>query len=178
MSETGSGWEGILEPGERILWQGRPDTRLVFPPERKGGFWAGIGLAVIGLLQLSVLRQADLEITLWPYALIPVGLGAAIVAVQPFWTRMRRRRTWYTLTDRRAFIATAMPLRGKRLQFWPVNGDAPLILTEGDPASVWFAEERKKRDNGRVHVIPIGFERIVDAKEVAEQMRALRQDGR
>lgn len=178
MTETGSGWEGILEAGERILWQGRPDTRLVFPPERKGGFWAGIGLAVIGLLQLSVLRQVELEINLWPFALIPVALGTLIVAVQPFWIRMRRRRTWYTLTDRRAFIATDMPLRGKRLQSWPVQSDAPLILTEGDPASVWFAEERVKRDNGRIHVIPIGFERIADAAEVAEQIRALRKAGR
>lgn len=175
MTEPGNGWDGILESDERILWQGRPETRLVFPPERKGGFWAGIGLAVIGLLQLSVLLRVDLEITLWPYALIPVGLGAAIVAVQPFWTRMRRRRTWYTLTDRRAFIATEMPLRGKRLQSWPVDGDAPLILTESNPASVWFAEEREKRDNGRVHVTPIGFERIADAAEVVEQMRELRE---
>ena len=24
-----TGWEGILEPGERILWQGVPDWRLL-----------------------------------------------------------------------------------------------------------------------------------------------------
>jgi hypothetical protein len=171
------GWDDILEPGERILWQGRPDASLVFPPERKGGFWAGIGLAVIGLLQLSVLRQVRLEITLWPFALIPVALGALIVAGQPFWTRMRRRRTWYTLTDRHAFIATDMPLRGKRLKSWPVDGDAPLTVTRGEPASVWFAQKREQRDNGRVHVVPIGFERISDAAEVARQMRALRGEG-
>ncbi|WP_101065538.1 aspartate carbamoyltransferase catalytic subunit [Roseovarius salinarum] len=171
-------WDEILEPGERILWQGRPDTRLVFPPERKGFFVFGLILVAIGVIQFSVLRRVELDITLWPYTLVPVALGLAIVGVQPFWTRLRRRRTWYTLTNRRAFIATDLPVLGKRLKSWPVKSDAPLVLTEGAPANVWFAERRTRTDSGRIRVTPIGFERIADAKDVAEQMRTLREEDR
>lgn len=179
MSEPRS-WDEILEPGEEILWQGRPDTRLIFPPERKGTMVLGLLLVVVvvGVPPIMMLRIMPIETM--PTVIIvalgfPVALGLALVLGQPFWTRHWRRRTWYTLTNRRAFITTDLPILGKRLQSWPVKSGAPLIVTKGKPPTVWFAEKRF-RSNRRTRITPIGFERIADAQKVARKILALREE--
>ena len=180
MSEAQT-WDEILEPGEEILWQGRPDTRLFFPPERKGTLVAGVLIMAFGAAPLiSGLRARP--IAEWPPGmplifgsvfLSIVAVGLALVVGQPFLIRRRRRRTWYTLTNRRGFIATDGAIFGKRLKSYPVVSDAPVTVTKGQPATVWFARDQYDSD-GRTRFEPVGFERIADADFVAEKIRALR----
>jgi len=108
-----------------------------------------------------------------PFFLFPVAVGLALVVGQPLWIRQRRRRTWYTLTNRRGFIATDGAILGKRLKTYPVVSDAPVTVTKGEPATVWFARDQYYSD-GRTRFEPVGFERIADARQVAETIRTLR----
>ena len=40
-----SSWENILDPGERILWQGRPDGAVVFRIQNAVTFLFGLAFA-------------------------------------------------------------------------------------------------------------------------------------
>ncbi|EYD74730.1 hypothetical protein Rumeso_03683 [Rubellimicrobium mesophilum DSM 19309] len=50
-----------------------------------------------------------------------------------------RRRTWYTLIDRAAYIAT--DLRSRKLDWHELRADLPLELEDGERGAVWFDEK-------------------------------------
>jgi hypothetical protein len=85
-----------------------------------------------------------------------------------------RSVTWYTLTDGTAFIATSV-LGQKRLASYPIAAMPFLVLEDGAPGSILFAEpppgrrQRTQTSPGRV-----GFHRIANAREIYRQMRGLR----
>ena len=101
-------------------------------------------------------------------------VGAGMVWGAIWWPSFRRRRSWYTLTDRRAFIATDLPIQGRRLQSWPINRGTRLELREGPPDSVFFATRKKRGRNG-TYTVPVGFERIPDGKQVLRLMRDIQK---
>jgi hypothetical protein len=166
-----AGWEGILDPGERILWQGRPDGRIVI----RGVEWilVAFGAVFAGIALAYMIGMAEAGGP-WPFGLIHFAAGVAVAAGPPLWSAYRRRRTWYTLTDRRAFIATDTRFTGRTLRSWPIRPDTPLMLEDGNPPSLWFGSEpiRTKRGMSRA---PIGFERIADAPAVMALMRGIQR---
>ncbi|RVV98350.1 hypothetical protein EKE94_05340 [Mesobaculum littorinae] len=169
------GWEGILDPGEEILWQGRPDGALVLS--------GGLGRSVFGLaftaVSVLILREiaADGPPLAMLWALPFLGIGLYMLAGRFAWDALRRRHTWYTLTDRRAFIATELFGR-RRLNSWPIRPDTPVTLDPGPPDDVWFAEDWReirhhdRRDRGHRHSRPrrvrrrVGFRRIAEGRRV------------
>ena len=102
MADTSdTSWDGILDPGEKILWQGRPGTRIALTSQDYaimgvGGVFTGFALYWMA----APFRQGD---RFWMFGLLhfSVGLGIALwpLTGAPF----IRSRSWYTLTDRRAF---------------------------------------------------------------------------
>ena len=153
-----AGWEGVMVPGERILWQGRPLRRIgwarVIP-----GMLAGLVLAVAGIV-LSGLTGG---------VLILAGLGLAAAA---FWAERRRiTGTAFTLSTRAAYIARPHPWRGKRLETFPITADMPLRLVGGDKAGgVIFANRLRGTKTEE-----IGFQGILDAPEVFAILRNARE---
>lgn len=183
-----AGWEGILDPGEVILWQGQPQARFdwtqLFNSRSAFGFifagfsvfWmvAAWGTTRIGL---SLVPDASFMAFLMPLFGLPfllLGLNMAFGPQLMAWAR--RKGSWYTLTDRHAFIA--VELLGKRsLERYPLGPQMHPALEEGFPGSVWFATAGPETGLGHrwggVMSLPsfdglnrIGFEAIPEARTV------------
>jgi hypothetical protein len=166
-------WQGLLEPGERILWQGRPDAhpdwRMLSVQRTVLGAVFAI-VALIWIVQASTLAGGGGLVTL--IGLPFLGLGLYQLGGHVLWDAFRRARTWYTLTDRRAFIATDLPLRGKRLQSYPITRDTLLSFDDAPLASIGFAfapVPLKRTTRLRM----IGFERIADGRAVYALIRGV-----
>ncbi|WP_114965751.1 hypothetical protein [Alkalilacustris brevis] len=174
---SGDDWSEVLEPGEKLLWQGRPH----------GGYllrWGHVPLMLVGALFLAVAFSRTPEaLAAWhnddPARAEMAGTAAALGAlglfflVQPSLADMLRRRgTAYALTDRRALIETSF--MGIALLAWPITGDSPAIHQRGRPGSVWFAMHRPPRDlksrlssyGQSLRPRVIGFECLPEAEQV------------
>lgn len=167
-----AGWGGILDDGEAILWQGRPDGAVKF---KVAHLLSGLfGLIFAGFALVWMVMASSAGGYFWMFGLIHFFVGLSIGIGPPFWNAWRRRHTWYTLTDRRAFIATDIPLRGRRLASYPIDGDTVLDYQSGDLDTIYFAHEMRRIKNGtRRH--DIGFERITGGAEVYRTLRDIQR---
>ncbi len=187
-ADVPEGWEGILLPGERILWQGRPDATadwsLLFHARSLFGlFFAGfaafwIATAATMLSDTGSSSPSLLFRLLFPLFGVPfvlVGLGVIFGPLRA--DLAERRGAFYTLTDRAAFIATTR--RGvRKLDRYPLDEGLRPVLEEGDPGTVWFGEKAlatqrvwqgtgsARRYGGGTAVQRIGFRRVSDARQV------------
>lgn len=101
-NEAGS-WEGILDEGEEIDWQGAPVQGLYRELGRRETLAAVAATAGgITLLPFTLGRSPDMA------NVILVFLAWGVIAALAYHARSlwNRRRTFYTLTNKRAFIAT------------------------------------------------------------------------
>ncbi len=167
------GWEGILDPGEAILWQGRPDGKVAWRIGHVFSFLFGLAFAGFALFWMVMASQAGGGF--WMFGLIHFFVGLGLAFGPPFWSAWKRRHTWYTLTDRRAFIATDLPMRGRALKSYPITKSTALDYQAGEPATIHFAHEYRSTKNGSRRV-PIGFERIEGGAEVYRIFRHLQQE--
>lgn len=146
---TPDGWQDILAPGERILWQGRPQARPDWAAliSGKGGvtgslfglFFAGFALFWIVQAASMTARAEGPLARLFPLFGLPflvVGLNLVLGPALRPWAGLRG--TWYTLTDRNAYIATRR-LGRRNLQRHPLAPGMLPALEDGSPGSVWFA---------------------------------------
>lgn len=165
-----SGWEGILDKDEHIFWQGRPVAGLSFQNTDMAG--AAMGIFFMGFSIFWMNMAANITGSfdsgapkLFPLFGIPfflIGFYNAIGHV--FWKAYLRSKTHYTLSNKRAFIATDHPGKGKLLQDYTIESNTDLILKIGPPDSVWFAGRK------------IGFHRIEDGRAVHKMMRQIQKD--
>jgi len=176
---SASGWDGILDPDEKILWQGQPDGK--FRLRGKNIVLSLFGIVFLGSSVIFlVMAAASAPAQGGPAGLMFVLFGLPFVLVGLYlvfgihWADMAgRRKTHYTLTNKHAFIATAFLV--KRLKSYPINADTVLELRPGSPGSVIFAEEIVRSSNSSTRRA-IGFELIPDAQKVYALMRDV-QDG-
>lgn len=175
--EIPHGWAGILTPGERILWRGRPDGAIAWDAFRPGR--ALFGLAITGFAALWT-AGALAAAPPGAFVLIPLaaglfffGLGLRHAGLHLVWDAYRRRHSWYTLTDRRAIIATEI-LGRKRLASYPITLDSPLTLAEGNPGDIWFATTWRNTKSGSRRQ-RIGFERVAEPRMVYDLMRQVQR---
>jgi hypothetical protein len=169
------GWQDILEGDEKILWQGRPTNRFRIKPSQIMMFLFGIGLSGVAVYWMNTIAQTGGSY--WMFGLGLFFVGIAVGAGPIIIDNIQRKNSWYTLTDRRAFIGTDMPVVGRRLQSYPINNSTFLDFRSEDPPSIYFAVEYLR---GKYEPLPIdiGFVGIPDASEVLRLMRTLqtRQD--
>ncbi|MBS0126354.1 aspartate carbamoyltransferase catalytic subunit [Thetidibacter halocola] len=170
--QTPTGWEGLLDPGERILWQGRPATLI-----RVGGgdiLMMVFGTIFAGFALFWMVMAAQGGGPFWLFGTIHFSLGLGIVLWPVLGRPFVRSRTWYTLTDRRAFIARDLPLKGRDLKSYPVTPDNGLVFRDREPGSVIFASEwRVGRKGG--YETRIGFHDIAEARQVYALMRQVQR---
>lgn len=167
------GWEDLLEPGETILWQGHPEPGITLRPIRPAQIAMGLVMTGFALfwtaMTVSMTRAGHAPWffrNVFPlFGLIFVGAGLHMAGGYALTRAIARRFTWYTLTNRRAFIATNLPWQGKRLKSCTISANAPLDYDGDDPGTLWFASETR-RGNRRSYCVPIGFERIAEARKV------------
>lgn len=126
--EAVEGWEGILAPGEELLWQGQPESGFDFWGESPldiafGMTLTGGPLAPIGLL--APILGAKVLI------FVPVlVIGLWMLVGKAAWRSYRLRRTWYSLTTARVFVATAR-LGRQRLHEFPLTPATEVTETDG-----------------------------------------------
>ena len=130
--------EKTLKEGERVLWQGRPDGRIVFSTLNVGVSVFGFVLAgymLVGFL----LRDPDVGsfgviVALFCVIGIALGIGSMV------WSAFVRRRSWYALTNHRAFILTDLPVQGRKLLYYPILPGTQLDFRDGRLPSIIFAQ--------------------------------------
>lgn len=177
------GWEDILDPGEEILWQGRPEARFDWTRILSFRLIAGLPFTGFALLWICMASGAGIGLP-FPVNLIFIAFGLTVLFIgltlcfgAPLGRWLRLRGSFYTLTDRHAFIATEI-LGRRRLQRFALNSGLHPALEEGLPGSVWFATRSwdvvsltRGSLIGFVHSIgifgeKIGFEQIPESRTV------------
>ena len=168
MTTTPARWEDILDPGEVILWQGRPDG--LFHLDATSIIMGLFGAAFAGFALFWMVMASAAGGWFWMFGLIHFSVGIAIMAYGPIGRPFMRRHTWYTLTNRRALIATDLPVLGKRLHSYVITSDTPISMIETDLATINFATKQVRTKRG-IRTDDIGFERIADGRKVMSLMR-------
>jgi len=172
-----------LQPGEVLVWAGRPDPAVLAQarlPQRVRGL---LGLAVIAaFLWLSFIPN-------WPdgYRGVLLAIFLAAAALYACWLvaapRVARRaagHTLYAVTDRRVLIREDWPFARER-SYGPADLDDPLVKPVAPPlpeglASVAFVHrklpwwERRAGSGYRIEA----FHGIAGAQRVAEHLNSLR----
>lgn len=173
-------WADILDEDETILWQGQPEPgpELAIPGP-------GMGLFALFWLGTGAIWVADLPYS-WPFALIHLGIGAGALGTAWVWQPLVRRHTWYSLTNKRAYIATDLPFQGKRLRSYTLDGDNRVTLEGGPLYTVHFItvlltqqqDMREARSRLRQPLIRQrhGFERLRDGQQVYHLIRDIQAD--
>lgn len=161
-------WDGILAEGERILWQGQPSSRISPKPGQIGESLFGLffmGFSVIWMRTAYAISGGPI----WLFGLIFFFIGAYNVFGKYLWQSYERGHTWYTLSDRTAYIAKDSPLGGRSLSSYPITPDTALDFAEGTTSAIYFASETY-RVNGRARTAKVGFENLADGRAVYDKM--------
>ncbi len=139
-------WPSQLEPGERLLWSGRPTPvmrPMLHAPMERGARIAvslvcgGLGLATLFLL-LPAARGDPLFMA--PVLILAAGLFLAVWyfnAGKILIDRAMLARTRYALTDRRAIIARRVFGRTFSISF-PLSRMTPVTWNRAAPGHVIF----------------------------------------
>ena len=181
----------MLEPGERLLWQGRPDATFTMAGSGEwGSILVGVVVAaIVGAFAVMAARDGQ---SMPPAAMLVLGaLSLAIAVAGPFYSAFERRNTWYALTSQRAIIyfdagPLGPDLRGYAVRLADVV-DSPargyrsvqvayMSSVQAFDDGRWQpAEQRPRSGMGRRRRDwPVAFERIADADHVAELASAVR----
>ncbi|MEP4196653.1 MAG: aspartate carbamoyltransferase catalytic subunit [Aliishimia sp.] len=161
-------WAGILDADERIVWQGSPAPGLRLEwesPILPLFFTVFTGFSIFWMAIASMAGGF-----FWMFGLLFFGAGMYNLVGVHFWKAYLRRKTFYTLSNKRAFIATNAG-RKRQLASYPIVEATTLELQfSGPKADIYFAKETKKTNNG-TYEIAIGFEHIENGQDVYALMR-------
>lgn len=159
-----------LDPGERVIWQGRPVPRR----GRDAGRWFWLIFAAIfggvGTVFLAIaLAATQLRLVFLPVGAVFLAI-AAVSLILPRWFEARRVAALrYLLTDRRALVAA-----GERLRAWPITPHLIRDMRLGSPGSLVFDRETTAMTiNDEVVLRDVGFIDIAEAEEIAQIIRRL-----
>ena len=165
-----SEWKNILSAGENILWQGAPDRSFHVPP--KNLFLVIFGLFFAGFALFWMTMAYSAGGTFWMFGLLHFSVGVGIIMAALFGGTYKRRHTFYTLTDQNAYIATNLPIVGRKLNTYRITDTTPISYAPGHLATVHFATKQVRTKNG-YRTVDIGFERIEDGGDVYRLIRQL-----
>ncbi|MBW6417871.1 aspartate carbamoyltransferase catalytic subunit [Celeribacter sp. PS-C1] len=129
------GWADILHPNERVLWQGQPDQKIQ---------WRGPGLpfAFFGVVfagfALFWMVNAFLAGGFWVFGLFQFITGLSVAFAPLLLGPFIARRTWYSLSSRRAFFASDMPFSGKTLLALDLRPSVGVEFDGQEPGTISF----------------------------------------
>lgn len=191
MNNAPEGWHGIFEPGEEISWQGRPGSQIIWRDLLNVQTGMGIFFALFSLAWLSGVSAITSDMPndgfvvftlLFPLVggvFFLVGLYQSFGRL--FWDAYKRSNTWYTLTNKAAYIASSTFGHRQLKRYAAERFDAPELI-DTQPGTVWFTHEMReaskhsagsfelrvgtRASRGRVARVKIGFRCIDDARRV------------
>ena len=167
MTETPESWDEILEPGEKLLWQGRPDGAAVWQRRHILPVAMGIGVASLGLVWIFLVPDGNVYTI--AMGLIIIALGVFLGVGPPVMSSMVRKASWYSLSNKRAFIAMHRKNIGRKLAAYPIDPDFELQFDYKDPGTIIFVIETRYQ-GGAPYSVKIGFERIKDSEKVYQML--------
>ncbi len=160
-------WQDILDQGEVIRWQGHPDPTVIWNWFHYATLVLGLVLSGFALIWMTIAAQEGGW--LWMFGLIFLVFGISIMIGPPYWRPYLRSKSWYALTNKRALIATDMPILGRKLKSYPITPETPLELDKKYGSSVYFATKTERNSRGS-YKVKIGFELLDDAPQVYDLM--------
>lgn len=174
VAQKPAGWENILASDEEILWQGTPAPGIRI--KGKNVFTLFFGLFFSGFALFWMVMASQAGGYFWAFGLIHFTAGLGVAFLPVIWPAVMAKRTWYTLTNKRAYIATTSVVGTKKLQSYPINQDTQLSYTGGHFQTVTFASERRRGSKGRSYTHKIGFRDLTDGDAVMRLMRDIQND--
>jgi len=140
-----------LEPGETLLWTGRPAQGIRFRMHDIllvpfSVMWAGFAffweISVLIAYLHSAGEPGGMPV-MFPIAGIPFCLVGLYITLGRFLLdRARRRRTFYAVTDRRAIITSLLPRLSVK-SYYPAGLDSLELVVRGDGSgSITLAREQ------------------------------------
>jgi hypothetical protein len=172
-----------LDPGERVLWAGRPETGLKLRPHDAlmipfslmwGGFaffWEAMALAMtFGVGFATRDAGAGAMMVLFPLWGIPFCVVGAYMIFGRFFADARiRARTLYGLTPSRVVIVSG--LFSSQIRSIPLGQLGELTVTEGRGGRGTLTFGRQFSPWGRRRQAPPAFEFVEDVREVDRLVR-------
>jgi len=161
-------WSGLLDEDESILWQGAPEKRLRI--EWDSPFAPVFFIFFTGFSVFWMIMASRAPGPFWMFGLIFFAIGIYNLVLVHFWKAFERRNTHYTLTNKRAFIASKGTWKGKTLESFPIASETPIGLVDGALSTITFAS-KTKMTNRQMTEVKIGFEDIANGREVYKLIR-------
>ncbi|MEM6422827.1 MAG: hypothetical protein AAF698_09580, partial [Pseudomonadota bacterium] len=160
-----------LQPGETLVWSGRPMLRpvleghdLILPI-----LSLVLGVAIFEVLDLGAQGlPGDPLGLLFVVVMLALFAGAAWLPLRTF---LRRRRSFYGVTNARALVLETGP--GGGFRDYPLDWDRIVNIRFGERVSVIFEPSR-----GGPHGGEHGFEQLIDGLKVYKLIRRIQTGAR
>jgi hypothetical protein len=165
----------LIDPGEKLLWSGRPDPVRFALGKSIGTFFFGIPFFAFSLfwiyLALTLAPQDSWGRYFWLFG-IPFLLAGAAMLLSPAWMFYCAHHTTYLLTNKRAIIA-AGGAKPHRLSV-PLAGITAIDACpfSDDHGSIVFKEIIVKSSEGGETVQQEGFIAIPELARVERILRS------
>lgn len=181
MTKAPIDWQDLLQKDEEILWQGQPYTSVVL--RKRHILPAIVGLIMIALGIISIYKSLQDGNYLWLAGLVFAAIGVLALIAPPVISAIFLRNTWYTLSNKRAFIATNRPDIGRDLNIYLIDPNFRISFDGKDPASITFGKEFRSQDLDKNHPmgpsnhrVNISFERIPNGQKVYQAMLDIQKE--
>ncbi|MCR9069464.1 MAG: hypothetical protein NXH79_11525 [Rhodobacteraceae bacterium] len=137
------GWDGFLDEGEHVLWQGRPDPgiewrQMLSPTSLFGVVFTAFSLFWMGAAAAMIWGTGDAPgiFVLFPLFGLPFLLiGLFMMGGNVVWAAYLRRSTIYSVATRQVFIARDTGA-GRTLEAIRIANITDIALEGGDPGTV------------------------------------------
>ena len=168
-------WSSILFPEEKVLWQGQPFSGLKLRGRDYYLIMFGTFFIAFSLFWMSQAVKAGGHF--WMFGLIHFSVGLCVMLSPIVYGPFFRKRTFYTLTTERAFIASNLPIVGKKLNSYPINKSTPISFEDGDLATINFTTRQRWGQRGTT-TVPTGFELIPNGRGVFALFRQIQNEAK
>jgi hypothetical protein len=172
-----------LQPGEVLLWTGRPIPALAARPAMAFSLISGVmfvpavfvALFMVGMVLLMVFLT---KLVCFALVLVPVGLilllSITLIVGVPLWTRSLAAGTAYALTDRRAIVWQKGPFSVSVQSFTRDRlGNLQRRERPDGSGDLIFDQTYFHDHNGHHHARAVGFMSIARVREIEDLVRAL-----
>jgi hypothetical protein len=151
------GWDGILAPGEKVEWQGKPVQGLRW--ELRSPRHTGLIVGATFALTLLAVMQPSAPFALGDMPLIILAWAALIIIGYHAWSCWNRYCTRYLVTNKRVFIDTRH-FGHRRLEGFEIASQVIPRLIDGATGSVFIAQKwvtKWNRHSERYETVPVDF---------------------
>lgn len=165
------GWDDILNDGEHLIWQGQPDARVRFDgPTLPFVFFGAVFVFFALHWTISTLQEGGV----WAFGMFQLFAGLGAIWAALFLGPLLARRTWYSLTNRRAFFASDLPFAGKTLAAIDLRPSLG-VSYDGKRLGTILFQGRAKSLVGQIAETTPSFSKLPDARHVYGLIRDIQK---